>query len=184
MTESDSRSHGDSGGSLRKSAERQALKASEREVLSELVLERPEIDIEMFLNHQKMVRVRIGKMASYFRFEGHKKLLWGHRRDKVEGSEEPTVEDIDDERKQVDIRIDMYPETRRKKIDIGITNLKVFLQPYFILMIGHFFKEGQPVYNPSSFDKPNVYNLDVEDASEISCKIRLEDGLICINTET
>ena len=47
MSESDSRSrsNGDSGGSLRKSTERTALKAPEREILSELVLERPEIDI-------------------------------------------------------------------------------------------------------------------------------------------
>jgi hypothetical protein len=73
MTENDvrrKRSHGDSGGSLRNSSGRSDWKAPESEVLSELVLERPVIDIEMFLNHQKMVRVRIGKMASYFRFEG------------------------------------------------------------------------------------------------------------------
>jgi len=73
LTETDvrrKRSHGDSDGSLRNSSGRSDWKAPESEVLSELVLERPEIDIEMFLNHQKMVRVRIGKMASYFRFEG------------------------------------------------------------------------------------------------------------------
>jgi hypothetical protein len=73
MTETDvrrKRSHGDSSGSLRNSSRRSEWKAPESEVLSELVLERPEICIEMFLNHQKMVRVRIGKMVSYFRFEG------------------------------------------------------------------------------------------------------------------
>ena len=62
-----------------------------------------------------MVWVRIGKMASYFRFEGQKKLIWGHRRDKVEGSEEPSVEEIDDERKKVDICIDMYPRDTHEK---------------------------------------------------------------------
>ncbi len=84
---------------------------------------------------------------------------------------------------QIEVKVDMYPETRKKKIDIGISNMKIFLQPYFLLMIGHFFKEGQPSYDPDSFDRPNVYNVDVEDASELQCKIHLNNGLLCINPE-
>ena len=50
-----------------------------------------------------------------------------------------------------------------KIFEIEFSGLKLFLHPYFYLMIDHFFREGFPVYDKNSFDKPNEYNEDQEE---------------------
>ena len=39
---------------------------------------------------------------------------------------------------------------------------KCFLQPYYIFMVDHFFREGMPEYPMNSFDKPNEYDSNIE----------------------
>ncbi len=40
----------------------------------------------------------------------------------------------------------------KKDFVINISNLKLFLQPYYFLMLGHFFNEGLPQYDEKCFD--------------------------------
>ena len=60
----------------------------------------------------------------------------------------------------------------------------MFLHPYFYLMMDHFFREGMPVYDKASFDKPNEYTEDYEEYPEMNLQVKLNDSLICFaNTE-
>jgi hypothetical protein len=77
----------------------------------------------------------------------------------------------------------MYPDGT-KKFHIEAERIKLFLHPYFYMMIDHFFREGMPVYALDSVDKPNEYTLDYEDYPKISAKLKIQDSLICFaNTE-
>ena len=46
-------------------------------------------------------------------------------------------------------------------------------------MIDHFFREGMPVYDQNSFDKPNDYSEDYEEFPEMNVSVKLSDSLIC-----
>jgi hypothetical protein len=61
----------------------------------------------------------------------------------------------------------MYPDGN-KNFNVDISNLKLFLHPYSFLMIDHFFREGMPLYDNNSKDKPNEYSEDVEDLTEMN----------------
>ena len=58
---------------------------------------------------------------------------------------------------QLKINISMYP-TGVKDFKVEIRRIKLFVHPYFYLMLYHFFSEGMPIYDMTSFDKPNDYN--------------------------
>jgi hypothetical protein len=76
------------------------------------------------------------------------------------------------------INISMYPDGS-KFFKIEVKGLKLFLHPYFYLMIDHFFREGQPVYDMKSIDKPNEYSEDYEEYPVIHSTFSLIDSLIC-----
>ena len=46
-------------------------------------------------------------------------------------------------------------------------------------MLDHFFREGLPLYDLESFDKPNEYTLDIEEQPEMHTMINLKEALIC-----
>ena len=77
----------------------------------------------------------------------------------------------------------MHPDgTKNFTIEFG--GIKLFVYPYFYLMIDHFFRENLPTYDPNSFDKPNDYNEDYEELPEMSLNFKLSDSLICLaNTD-
>lgn len=67
-----------------------------------------------------------------------------------------------------------------KSFKIDIDGIKLFLHPYFYLMIDHFFREGLPVYDMQSRDKPNEYSADYEEYPEIKSRFTLTNSLICL----
>lgn len=73
----------------------------------------------------------------------------------------------------------MYP-TGKKDFKIQIDSLKLFLHPYFYLMLDHFFRENMPVYDMKSKDKPNEYNEDFEEYPEMQMIFKLGDSLVCL----
>jgi len=47
------------------------------------------VEVDMFLNRQKQIRVSLGGLTSYFNYEGHtKKLLIGGLKDRLQKSED------------------------------------------------------------------------------------------------
>lgn len=51
-------------------------------------------------------------------------------------------------------------------------------------MMDHFFREGMPIYDKESVDKPNEYSEDYEEIPEMNVKLKLLDSLLCFaNTE-
>lgn len=62
----------------------------------------------------------------------------------------------------------------KKNFLVNLSKLKVFLHPYFFLMIDIFFREGMPVYDDNSVDKPNQYTSDPEDCSILFCKVQMD----------
>jgi hypothetical protein len=72
----------------------------------------------------------------------------------------------------------MHPDGK-KNFEIDIGGIKIFLHPYFYLMMDHFFREGMPVYDKNSDDKPNDYSEDYEEAPEMYVMVNLTDSLIC-----
>ena len=84
---------------------------------------------------------------------------------------------------RIEVLIQMHPDGR-KDFQIEFGGLKLFLHPYFYLMIDHFFREGMPVYDQNSFDKPNEYSEDYEEFPEMNVQVKLSDSLICFaNTD-
>lgn len=77
--------------------------------------------------------------------EGQKKILFGNL------NERHWIEEFDDMRLCLDveravpskalINISMYPDGS-KYFNISFSGLKLFLHPYFYLMMDHFFREG------------------------------------------
>jgi len=55
---------------------------------------------------------------------------------------------------QLLVLIDMYP-SGKKNFNVVMNSLKLILQPYYFLMLQHFFLEGMPSYEEEDFDKPN-----------------------------
>jgi hypothetical protein len=51
-------------------------------------------------------------------------------------------------------------------------------------MLDHFFREGLPVYDMDSFDKPNEYDSDYETYPELHTTVFFKDSLICLAHET
>ena len=43
----------------------------------------------------------------------------------------------------------------KKTFNIHLSKLKIFIHPYFYLMLDIFFREGMPTYDETSLDKPN-----------------------------
>ena len=77
----------------------------------------------------------------------------------------------------------MFPNGN-KEIQIKLSELKLFIQPYFYLMVDHFFREGLPSYNIESFDKPNEYNTDVEQNPELNFKVSFAEALLCFASKS
>lgn len=50
-----------------------------------------------------------------------------------------------------------------KNFEIEVAGIKLFIHPYFYLMMDHFFREGMPVYDKNSLDIPNEYTEDYEE---------------------
>lgn len=70
----------------------------------------------------------------------------------------------------------------KKDFLINLSKLKIFLHPYFFLMIDIFFREGMPVYDDTSTDKPNQYTSDPEDCSKLFCKVLMDQVLVCLSS--
>ena len=70
-----------------------------------------------------------------------------------------------------------------KLFNVKFNKVKLFIHPYFYLMIDHFFREGMPEYDMDSFDKPNEYSSDIEEYPVLQCLISLNDALICFASE-
>ncbi len=76
-----------------------------------------------------------------------------------------------------------YPDGTKNFI-IKFSQLKWFIQPYFFLMIDHFFREGLPVYDMDSFEKPNEYDSDYETYPEMTTLVEVKDSLLCFAHDT
>lgn len=76
----------------------------------------------------------------------------------------------------------MFP-SGKKDFKIDINDMKLFLQPYFYLMVDHFFREGLPTYDENSFDKPNEYDTNYENYPEMHVKLNLGNILLCLTSE-
>lgn len=46
-------------------------------------------------------------------------------------------------------------------------------------MVDHFFREGLPVYDMESFDKPNEYDSDIETYPELHLNFTINEALFC-----
>ncbi len=75
--------------------------------------------------------------------------------------------------------VQIYPDGT-KNINVELQAIKVFVYPYFYLMIAHFFTENMPIYNANSPDKPNQYSDDFELTPEMHLQFKLHDSLICL----
>jgi hypothetical protein len=49
-------------------------------------------------------------------------------------------------------------------------------------MLEIFFREGMPTYDDNSVDKPNEYTSDLEECTEIFCKVLVHEVLICLSS--
>jgi len=70
-----------------------------------------------------------------------------------------------------------------KNFQVRIQNIKIFLQPYYFLMVDHFFRQGMPEYKMGSFDKPNEYDADVETWPNLHLNCSLKHSLICLASD-
>ena len=73
----------------------------------------------------------------------------------------------------------MYPNGN-KVFNVEMSGIKLFLHPYFYLMLDHFFREGMPVYDMKSEEKPNEYDDDYEEYPEMDLKFKMDNSLICL----
>ena len=72
----------------------------------------------------------------------------------------------------IKIDIQIYPEGTKNFV-VEFSGIKIFLHPYFYLMISHFFTVNMPTYDNKSLDKPNDYTEDFEDSPEINMLFKL-----------
>ena len=72
----------------------------------------------------------------------------------------------------------MFPNGN-KDIQVKLNSIKLFVQPYFYLMVDHFFRQGLPSYDMDSFDKPNEYDSDIETYPELHVTVVFKEALIC-----
>jgi hypothetical protein len=80
---------------------------------------------------------------------------------------------------KIKVEIEMHPEGT-KNFQVTIEGIKLFVYPYFYLMINHFFSENLPTYDMKSADIPNEYTEDYEEAPEMNLAFKLQDSLICL----
>jgi hypothetical protein len=50
-------------------------------------------------------------------------------------------------------------------------------------MLDHFFREGIPQYDESSFDKPNEYDSNYETYPEMHLNVNLKNSLLCLASD-
>lgn len=60
--------------------------------------------------------------------------------------------------------------------------MKVFVRPYYFLMISHFFSCGYPEFDLDSFECPNHYETDFEKLPILKMKVEVLDSMICIDS--
>jgi hypothetical protein len=72
-----------------------------------------------------------------------------------------------------------YPDGN-KYFNVKFLGIKCFLHPYFYLMMDHFFRENQPLYDMKSKDQPNEYSEDYETYPEIHAQFQLLNSIICL----
>jgi hypothetical protein len=153
------------------------------EQLTELGMKKPVIKIDYHLNRRHNYEIFVEEMNSFFiDGEGQKKILFGNI------NERHWIESFEDMRycleverqnpSKILINISMYPDGN-KYFHIQFSGLKLFLHPYFYLMMDHFFRENQPIYDTRSKDQPNEYSEDYEIYPEIHSIFKLENSIIC-----
>src|SRR5687768_11078204 len=71
-----------------------------------------------------------------------------------------------------------------KEFSIKLSELKLFIQPYFFMMIDHFFRDGLPQYDMESFDKPNEYDNNIEKYPELNVTLSFREALLCFASDT
>lgn len=76
----------------------------------------------------------------------------------------------------------MYPNGAKEFV-IQVNKLKLFVYPYFYLMLFNFFTEGMPEYDCNSFDKPNEFNSDIEELPEMKLSVIFKETLLCFAPE-
>ena len=60
--------------------------------------------------------------------------------------------------------------------------MKVFVRPYYFLMIAHFFGCGYPEFDLDSFECPNFYETDFEKLPILKMKVEVLDSMICLDS--
>lgn len=121
--------------------------------------------------------------AFFIDSDGEKMILFGNLNEKHWiGSFEDMRECLFTPRKlpsKISVGIAMHPDGS-KSFKIEIDGIKLFLHPYFYMMIDHFFREGLPVYDMQSRDKPNEYSEDPEEYPVISSRFTMKNSLLCL----
>ena len=161
-----------------------SLYTKEGEQLTELGMKKPFIQIDYHLNRRHNYDIAIEEMNSFFiDSSGEKMILFGNLNERHWISNFEEMKSCLFVPKTVPsnavIKIEMHPDGS-KNFKIDIDGLKLFLHPYFYLMIDHFFREGLPVYDMQSLDKPNEYSEDPEEYPVISSTFNLNNSLICL----
>ena len=165
-----------------------SLFTKQGEQLTELGIKRPLIKIDYHLNRRHNYEITIEEMNSFFiDSSGQNMILFGNLNERhwIDSFEEmraclftPRVTPS-----KINISISMYPDGN-KYFKIEINGIKLFLHPYFYLMIDHFFRESMPVYDMKSLDKPNEYSEDFEEYPEIQSTFTMNQSLICLSANS
>jgi hypothetical protein len=147
------------------------------DLFTQIYLKDPFVGVQQFLNKWYHFEIGISRFSMfYIKNSTQRQLLIGNLMHAHRIPINQTITEIFEDsqqnsgKNQIQIHIQMFPNGN-KDIQIKLAELKLFIQPYFYLMVDHFFREGLPSYNIDFFDKPNEYNTDVEQYPELNFKV-------------
>ncbi len=69
-----------------------------------------------------------------------------------------------------------------KDMKVTFQNLKLFMRPYYYLMVHHFFSEAMPQYDMTSFDCPHLWDSNYETYPSLFMRVDFADCVMCMAT--
>ncbi|CDW82625.1 ph domain containing protein [Stylonychia lemnae] len=166
------------------------------QLITQLGFKEPNFVIDVFLNRRYNYEITFEQICCFYTQGDLKQLLFGKLRQlhRIPQDQDPLdvlamyqEEENDGEQQpqqtnQLKIKISMYPNGAKDFV-VQAGQIKVFVHPYFYLILYNFFTEGMPTYDINSFDKPNEYNSNIEDLPEMKLEFKLKDTLVCFAPE-
>ena len=67
-----------------------------------------------------------------------------------------------------------------KYIRADISGLKIIIKPHIYLLVYYYFLNSFPIYEVTSADKPNFFQDDPENNTQMDFSIAIEDSLLCM----